>query len=261
VGRFVKIVVALFLILTIFGCDSSKHVEREKSRDSRVDMGYVDFKRFAQERPCAEVRFMCLPESQDKSWQEQNLSDGLDRFELTPEVERKYERLMAEWNREYAEYMSRPKEERSEPLKKSYLVREFFDRVEEKRFLVYMEEELAKEFPGFWRDVPKEVRYRWIRRAMNKAKRFGIKSKGPGAMVELCARIGLDFDKDPKWDYITKFIAKDPKNYVSIAINYIDWTVFGKTHARTGTRITDWLMRRAHPGLPYPKKPYPKLND
>ena len=91
--------------------------------------------------------------------------------------------------------------------------------------------------------------------------RFGIKSKGPGAMVELCARIGLDFDKDPKWDYITKFIAKDPKNYVSIAINYIDWTVFGKTHARTGTRITDWLMRRAHPGLPYPKKPYPKLND
>ena len=80
-------------------------------------------------------------------------------------------------------------------------------------------------------------------------------------MVELCARIGLDFDKDPKWDYITEFIKNDPKNNVAPAINYIDWTVFGKTHARTGTKITDWLMRPTIGALPDPKKPYPRLND
>jgi hypothetical protein len=96
---------------------------------------------------------------------------------------------------------------------------------------------------------------------MNKAKRFGIKNKKPAPMIRLCARIGLNFDKDPKWRVVTEFIAKDPRNNVAPAIDYIDWTVFEKTHTFTGVKITDWVMRRAHPGLPWPKKPYPRLND
>jgi len=95
---------------------------------------------------------------------------------------------------------------------------------------------------------------------MNKAKRFGYDPKQNQPMVELCARIGLDFDKDPKWDYIVKFIEKKRVNVV-LASRYIDYTVFNKSIDRTGDRITDWSMRGAHPGLPYPKKPYPKLND
>ncbi len=124
-----------------------------------------------------------------------------------------------------------------------------------------MEQDLEKEFPGFWRDVPLEVRFRWIQRAMNKAKKLGITSKKPGGIVELCARIGLDFDKDPKWDYITKFIKEDPKNHVVYAINYIDWTIFGKTESAFGYKITDWSMRRAIGKLPDPKKSYPRLNN
>jgi hypothetical protein len=146
-------------------------------------------------------------------------------------------------------------------MRLSLISEDFYDRVEARKFLEEMEQELEKEFPGFWRDVPKKVRYRWIRRAMNKAKQFGADPKKNNVIVELCTRIGLDFDKDPKWKAITSFIAKDPSNHMAVAINYIDWTVFNKTHARTGTRITDWLMRRAHPGLPKPKKPYPKLHD
>ena len=82
-------------------------------------------------------------------------------------------------------------------------------------------------------------------------------------MVELCARIGLDFDKDPKWDAIVKFITSDPKNigtHIGVACDYIDWTIFGKRKGYGGTPITDWSMRRAIGKLPYPKKPYPKLN-
>jgi len=82
-------------------------------------------------------------------------------------------------------------------------------------------------------------------------------------MVELCARIGLDFDKDPKWKTIVEFITHDPKNIgtnMGVACDYIDWTVFGKPHGYSGP-ITDWSMRRAMGYLPAPKKPYPKLND
>jgi len=136
----------------------------------------------------------------------------------------------------------------------------FYDRVEAKRFLITMEKELAEEFPGFWRDVPKKVRYRWIRRAMNKAKRFGWTTKKPGLMVRLCARIGLNFDKDSKWKAITNFVAKDAKNNIAYAIDYIDWTIFDKKYDWTGTRITDWSMRRVSGELPPPKKPFPPLH-
>jgi hypothetical protein len=150
---------------------------------------------------------------------------------------------------------------KEQSMRLSQISEDFYDRVEARKFLEEMEQDLEKEFPGFWRDVPKKVRYRWIQRAMNKAKRFGWETKKPGLIVRLCARIGLDFDKDPKWEYITKFVAKDAKNNIEVAIDYIDWTIFEKTYDWTGTRITDWSMREAHPGLPWPKKPYPRLND
>jgi len=195
---------------------------------------------------------MCLPESQDKSWQSIPTENRIEDFELTPEVMERY--------RNYIQSLDNAKT-KEERMRLSDLNRDFYDRVNEKRFIIEMEQELEKEFPGFWRDVPKKVRYRWIRRAMNKAKKFGDDPKQNNSIVELCARIGLDFDKDPKWDYITKFIKQNPEDNIDIATDYIDWTIFGKTHDRTGTRITDWSMRGAHPGLPYPKKPYPKLND
>ena len=223
---------------------------------------YVDFQGWSQERPCTEVRFMCLPESRDTHRWHTPLTNGLDRFELTPQVMHRYHRIVTTWNQTYEAYHSRPHPKgEKEPMLITVLDKDFFDRVEQKQFIDAMEQDLAKEFPGFWRDVPKKVRDRWIQRAMNKAKKFGITSKKPGGIVELCARIGLDFDKDPKWDYITKFIEEDPKNHVVYAIDYIDWTIFNKEYNRAGTKITDWSMRRAIGKLPDPQKPYPRLND
>jgi len=231
-----------------------KHIDYYESR-------YVDPEEWAQGRVCDKLLWKCLPESNDtKRWQTP-LKNGLDSFELTEEVLEKSKRIGEAWAARYDAYHSKkhPKGEK-EPMLISHLNKQFFEDVEAKRFLIKMEQRLAKEFPGFWRDVDLEVRFRWIQRAMNKAKRFGGDPKLNNEMVELCARIGLDFDKDPKWGAITKFINEDIENNISPAINYIDWTIFGKTYARTGTRITDWLMRPTIGKLPYPKKPYPKLN-
>jgi hypothetical protein len=256
---------AILLLFMVIGCDTSdEHLRYSTIADQMrtTQKQYVDFERFKEGRPCAEVKFMCLPESQDKSWQSVPTKDHIEDLELTPKVEKRFKKIVKDWNDRYDAYHSKPHPKgEKEPMLITSLDKDFFEKVEARRFLEEMEQDLANEFPGFWKEVPKKVRYRWIRRAMNKAKKFGIKSKGPGTIIELCARIGLDFDKDPKWDYITNFIKNDPKNHPVYALDYIDWTVFGKTHNLMGIRITDWSMRRAHPGLPYPKKPYPRLND
>ena len=258
-----KISIFFIALLLLSGCETQQTKRYETVADMMraQQKAYVDFEKFKEGRPCAEVKFMCLPESQDKSWQSIATSDHIEDLELTPEVEMKYKKIAKQWNKDYDDYHSKPHPKgEKQPMLITSLDKDFFDKVQERRFLEEMEQELEKEFPGFWKETPKKVRYRWIRRAMKKAKKFGHKSKKPGSMIELCARIGLDFDKNPKWNYITNFIKKDPQDNISLSINYIDWTIFNKTHARTGTRITDWLMRRAHPGLPNPKKPYPKLH-
>jgi len=142
----------------------------------------------------------------------------------------------------------------------------WMDEFERKHFLDEMEQQLAKEFPDFWRDVPKPVRYRWIRRAMSKAHKFGY-NLGKGneiQIIELCARIGLDFDLDPKWEAITKFVAMPDgplRGYGGDAVTYIDFTVFEKDNAIGGDKITDWMLRTPLQFLPYPKRKVPRLND
>jgi len=252
----------MIIMLLLTGCNAKEtHKTNESTKKTTNQNRYVDFNRFKEGRPCVEVKFMCLPESQDKSWQSVPTSDHIEDFELTPEVEKKIKKIVKEWHKNYDAYHSKPHPKgEKEPLLITSLDKDFFDKRKERRFLEEMEKDLEKEFPGFWRDVPKKVRYRWIRRAMSKAKKFGYDPKQNQPMIELCARIGLDFDLDPKWKTITNFVGKEEVN-IATANDYIDWTVFEKTYARTGTRITDWLMRDASRGLPAPKKPYPKLND
>ena len=238
--------------LLFTGCDT--HTQHHATQAQKKEAAYVDFKGWSEGRLCDKLLWKCLPESNDtKRWQKP-LENGLDSFELTKEVLEKEKAIIQRWRDEEDGKV------KEQSMRLSQLSEGFYDRVEAKKFLKEMEQDLEKEFPGFWRDTPKKVRYRWIQRAMNKAKRFGYDPKQNNQMVELCARIGLDFDKDPKWDYITEFIALKEDN-IGGAIDYIDWTVFGKTHARTGTKITDWLMRDTFGYLPAPKKPYPSIND
>ena len=211
---------------------------------------YIDFNEWEEGRLCSELRFQCLPESQDKAIIDTPLENGLDSFELTEEVEQKIADIVAKGEKNY--------------MLVSDFEADFFDKVEEKRFLKEMERDLEKEFPGFWKDTPKAVRYRWIQHAMYKAKKLGYKSKKPNGIIELCARIGLNFDNDPKYKEIKKFITSPNavrRGYVFSACNYIDYTIFNKTHDKFGTEYTDWYFREISGYLPEPKRPLPKLND
>ena len=245
-----------FSLIFLQGCQAEEQYgTNDWKKDAPFYHGkYVDFESFKKGRLCADVRFTCLAESQDKLVVDTPLENGLDDFELTAEVMEKYHAIIKRWRDEEAELV------KNESIKEAELSEAFFDRVEEKKFLKEMEEQLEKEFPGFWRDTPKKVRYRWIQRAMNKAKVFGYDPKQNQPMVELCARIGLNFDRDSKWEAITKFVAAKGVHVV-YANRYLDFTLFNRKKDNGGVPITDWSMRRASGWLPEPKKPYPRLND
>lgn len=82
--------------------------------------------------------------------------------------------------------------------------------------------------------------------------------------IELCGRIGLNFDRDSKWQYIVDFI-KHPDSvsmgHAGEAVKYIDFSVFGKDNSRTGTKFTGWSLQTSLRHLPYPSRPVPRLND
>ena len=245
--------------LLLLGCNAQTSAERYFSRAHMVV--YVDFEKWKEGRVCSELRFQCLPESQDKAITETPLENGLDSFELTPEVLKQANSYLEKWNINSEKYDKEVHEEGEEaPMFVTEFEAEFFDKVEEKRFLEEMESDLEKEFPGFWRDTPKAVRYRWIQRAMNKAKKFGYDPKLNNAIVDLCARIGLNFDQDPKYKEITEFI-KIRERYIRMSCHYIDYTVFEKTHDEFGTKYTDWYFREISGYLPAPKRPLPSLGE
>lgn len=256
--------IILILIFILTACEV-KNTTNNEIKSKSITNKYVDFEKFKEGRLCAEVKFSCLPESLDKVWQSTPLKDGLDTFELSKQNIEKYDTIVKEWHKKYDAYhaKSHPKGEKK-PMLISSLDKDFFDKVSAKRFLVEMEESLEKEFPGFWREVAKPVRYRWIRRAMSKAKKLGYKSDKPNGIIELCARIGLDFDLDPKWNEITRFILL-PKGYTlsyeMMAVEYIDFTVFNKDKNMVGDTINGWSLREALAHLPKPKRPIPRLND
>ena len=249
--------------LLLLGCNAQTSAERYFSRPHKVV--YVDFEKWKEGRLCSELRFQCLPESQDKAITETPLENGLDSFELTPEAQEKFQKIVKQWQKDYDEYHSKahPKGEK-EPMLISDLDKKFFDKVKKKRFLKKMEASLEKEFPGFWRDIPKAVRYRWIQHAMYKAKKLGYTESMPNGIIELCARIGLNFDNDPKYREIKEFITLPharTRAYDIIACRYIDFTIFNKDIDMAGRPITDWSLRQAIPPLPQPKRLVPKLND
>lgn len=80
--------------------------------------------------------------------------------------------------------------------------------------------------------------------------------------IELCGRIGLNFDRDPKWKYILDFVKinKDGAD-TGTACDYIDFTIFGKDDSAYGYKFTTWSLGDALRHLPYPNRPVPRLND
>ncbi|MCX6062184.1 MAG: hypothetical protein NT103_08055 [Campylobacterales bacterium] len=158
---------------------------------------FHDKTQFTKGRPCTDVKFECLPESIDVSWQGESDAHEMEQYEVTDYDTKHRNELMKKYDdleKQMGHYTVTEKDEA------------FFESVRRKNFIKEMEADLEKEFPGFWKDTPKKVRHRWIRLAMVKADKYGYNKslRESNQLVELCARIGLNFDRDPKYKQIVQ---------------------------------------------------------
>ncbi len=174
---------------------------------------HLDPKGWSNNRLCDKMLWKCLPESNDTVRWQKPLKNGLDSFKLTPKINKKFDNILKHYNKVYEAFWKKHnikhywKTHKKAPILESKADFKFLNKVSKKRFLIELEKNLQKEFPGFWNGVPKKIRYRWLNQAMNRAKIFNdLPNLNSYLMVELSARIGIDFNKKSKWKQLKKTI-------------------------------------------------------
>ncbi len=186
---------------------------------------------FENGRPCGEVKFSCLPESQNPAWKEKLV-----------EANKMSEASINQMTADEAKKMG------------------------ELRILAFIDEIIVKledEFPGFWDGADKQTRRNWVVEAIHKTEELGGVSRGDGITgAFMFAYLGLDFEQNKDYAPFVKYL----KEYdMSISgkmvdiVDYIEWVVFGKDINHWGHRISRWSMRDILNYLPNPKRELPEL--
>jgi len=260
--KILNLILLLSISFVIGGCEKTIDVAKLPSHNIEL---------YKQDRYCMDyLKFECLPESKDKSWQ--SIEDK-DFLEIDSQTQSRLTHL--------EQIMKMKYEERIEAMQKYVLNNkdyEFLEAVLIQNFFNKKEAEMEKQYPGFWGNTPRKVRHRWMRLCAAKANKYGYgiaTTDTDGTIIpahivetqqfiELCARIGLYFDNDPKWQYIVDFISlpeSSIRGYAGAAVDYIDFTVYNKDYSRVGDKLTDWYLKEALGHLPYPDRKVPRLND
>jgi hypothetical protein len=224
---------------------------------------YVDFDKFQEGRYCSELKFKCLPESKDPIFLDETLYNGTASFDMSQKTKQRFKDLMVLQDINYDDYNNKTHpmcEKPPEIWVDNQASQDFIDNYSKKEELIEIEKSLAKELPGFWDDTPKVVRYNWILKSIEVADKefdYGENSY----MTKLTARIGVNFYLDPKWKFITGYVGSKERAIVTAA-DYIDYTIFNKTHDPYGNRFTSYLFSSELWNLPRIKnRTMPSLND
>jgi len=265
--NFIKSLI-LFIPFIFASCDSDpRHIDTTNLPTHNPAV-------FAEGRYCTDyLKFECLPESRDPSILKgsEPLADGKFPF---------YEYDQKRFNDVVEKIGFMDDNERKIAMEKYKLTQsdyEWMEQVRLKQWYKEMEATMEKQYPGFWGDTSKPVRHRWMRLCVAKGNKYGygVVTDGNGnaeayngpdpsmqQWLELCGRIGLNFDRDPKWKYIVDFIKINKDGACpGTACDYIDFTVFSKDESAFGYKFTDWSLKDALRYLPYPNRPVPRLND
>ncbi|MDG2918169.1 hypothetical protein P7M46_09175 [Bisgaard Taxon 10/6] len=177
---------------------------------------------FFKQRRCPEVRYQCLPESQEKK-----MIDLSQPYQLTAEEEARIER--------------------NNTLR---LHRDIIKMLE-----IY--------YPGFWQDTDGKTQLAWMEKVDEITKRYypNRQRYHLELMASVCAIIGVDFENNPKLNFIVDRIKSDPLYIPLIKINdYLRFEVLQKDYDEAGNQYNNWSLRGVREGMPSMTRHVPDFN-
>lgn len=178
---------------------------------------------FFKHRRCPEVQYQCLAESQEKK-----MIDLSRPYQLTDEEEARIER--------------------DNTLR---MHREIIKMLE-----IY--------YPGFWQDTDEETQLSWIAKVDEITKRYYGENRMRAElerMASVCSIIGLNFEQNPKLDFIVKKIKSNSTYGPLVDINdYLRFEVLQKDYDEAGNQYNNWSLRGVRDGMPPMTRHVPDFN-
>ncbi|WGE42558.1 hypothetical protein [Actinobacillus equuli] len=170
---------------------------------------------FFKHRPCAEVKYRCLPESQGN--QEKPMFAPSKPYVITAQ-----DRANMEQDRTLRMY-----KEISQMLE------------------IY--------YPGFWQDFDEKTQLVWLEKVDEITKRYypNRQDYHLESMASICAIIGLNFETDPNLAFVVQKIKSRNDYGVLVDINdYLRFEVLGKDFDDGGVHYNTWSLRGVQEGMP-----------
>lgn len=177
---------------------------------------------FFKERHCPEVQYQCLPESQEKK-----MLDLSQPYQLTDEEEGRIERD---------------------------------NTLRQHREIIKM---LEIYYPVFWQDTDEKTRLAWMEKVDEITKRYypNRQRYHLELMASVCTIIGVDFENNPKLNFIVDRIKSDPLYIPLIKINdYLRFEVLQKDYDEAGNQYNNWSLRGVRQGMPPMTRHVPDFN-
>nr|WP_077423017.1 hypothetical protein [Rodentibacter myodis] len=168
---------------------------------------------FFKQRPCAEVKYRCLPENQEKT-----MIDTSKPYVLSAE----------EWTRIEQDKTLRMYKEISQMLEIYYPG--FWKDV-----------------------TDEQVKINWVEKADKLTKKYVGNDRFRGdleEMTQICAIIGLGFEMDPKFKFIVNRFQKNDVFALSNILDYLRFEVLKKDFDTGGTHYNTWSLRGVQENMP-----------
>ena len=176
---------------------------------------------FFKQRHCPEVRYQCLPESQEKK-----MLDLSQPYQLTDEEE------------------ARIKQDDTLRLHREVI----------KMLDIY--------YPNFWQDTDEKTQLAWMEKVDEITKRYYPNRQRYylEIMASVCAIVGLNFEADPKLDFVVQKLKEGKYRLLGEINSYLRFEVLQKDYDEAGNQYNNWSLRGVRQGTPPMTRHVPDFN-
>ncbi|MBN6710741.1 hypothetical protein JFL47_05785 [Haemophilus haemoglobinophilus] len=177
---------------------------------------------FFKQRHCPEVQYQCLPESQEKK-----MLDLSQPYQLSDVEE------------------ARIKQDDTLKLHREVI----------KMLDIY--------YPDFWQDTDEKTQLAWMEKVDEITRWYYGRNRMRAElerMASVCAIIGLNFEADPKLDFVVQKLKEGKYRLLGEINSYLRFEVLQKDYDEAGNQYNNWSLRGVRQGTPPMTRHVPDFN-